>query len=261
MIKMEGDLMKTVKNINTYQHYFKDYPVFDLFVKHSFTHGNPKLFVDQEEDPQTIVLYEKPAYMLFGKPTKDIEVIIEPSSWFISPNQSWDALLEELYKEHIDGYPRVLLDEQTIDVNQLKAYQKTLPPELKIVPIEEKHLREGMIKEDVLDRFFQGNDFMKTGFGFALVNEKEVIHGFALTNYPILSKDIEVYYRVGYDNFQTYRHQGIGTTLAAMFVEEATKRGYHPIWDAATPLSLHIAKKLGYTEKYHWKMYHLKSNI
>ncbi len=114
-----------------------------------------------------------------------------------------------------------------------------------------------MIYDDVISRFFTVSDFMTNGFGFALVDERERCRGFALTNYPIVGNEVELYFRVGYDFDAQDRLHGYGTTLCTYFIEEALKRGYVPIWDSANEVSAHIARKLGYVEAKRWLMYHI----
>jgi hypothetical protein len=244
---------------------FRDYPVFELFVQHAIENMDVDFYVDGDIKPESIILYAQPAYLLSGKAKSklvdDLKEIIKPGGWIISPNQEWDDLLKITFKDDLQSFPRILFDSSQIKIENLKSFRKPLPTELMIVPIEAKHLEKGMIKEEIVDKFFTGKNFLESGFGFALVNDQGAIHGFALTNYPILSeKEVEVSYRVGYDSFQKYRNMGIGTTLASVFVEEAIKRGFDPVWDAAHLVSSHIAKKLGYVEKTHWFMHHLKKN-
>ncbi|MBN2604543.1 MAG: GNAT family N-acetyltransferase, partial [Bacilli bacterium] len=133
------------------------------------------------------------------------------------------------------------------------------PKGLSIVPIEERHLEKGIIHDDVISRFFQKSDFLKEGFGFVLLDDRDIAQGFALTNYPITSNEVELYFRVGYDSFEKYRNQGIGTLLCTYFIEEALKRGFVPIWDSAHETSAHIARKLGYVDSHKWKMHHIHS--
>lgn len=244
---------------------FASYPVFDLYIQHAIENMDVDFYVDDEIEPISMILSAQPAYILAGKAhaklSDDLSSIIQPGGWIISPNQEWDDLLKTTFKDNLQSFPRILFDSSQIKIEDLQTFRKPLPTELKIVPIEAKHLEKGMIKEEIVDKFFGKKDFLEYGFGFALVNDQGLIHGFSLTNYPIQSaEEVEVSYRVGYDSYQKYRHMSIGTTLASIFIEEALKRGYDPIWDAANSISSHIAKKLGYIEKTHWFMHHLKKD-
>lgn len=253
-IKPKKELLKRI---------FQNYPVFDLYAKHAIENLNCDLYVDDESNTETAILYAQPAYLLVGNPkldlSLDIKEIIKSGGWIISPSKGWDELLISTFSDNLQSHPRILFDSSKIDIATLKANQKPLPEDLKIEPINSKHLEKGMIKEEIVDKFFINKNFLEHGFGFALVNSQGIVHGFSLTNYPVQTEDeVEVSYRVGYDSYQKYRNQGIGTTLASVFVEEAIKRGYDPVWDAANSVSSHIAKKLGYIEKTHWYMHHLK---
>jgi hypothetical protein len=241
---------------------FQHYPVFTLFIEYAILHVDYVLYVNRLNHPNLIMMHVPPAFIFAGSPDdneiEDILRIMNKGAWIVSPNVTFDQWLEKIYGSCMQSHPRILFDEGSLDVNHLKRYIKPLPKELSIVPIEEKHLVNGMIKEEIINRFFINTSLMTHGFGFALVNEEDVVHGFALTNYPLASThEIEVSYRVGYESFQKYRNQGIGTTLVCTFLIEAIQRGYKPIWDAANEVSAHIARKLGYIDKYQWKMHHI----
>ncbi len=51
---------------------------------------------------------------------------------------------------------------------------------------------------------------------------------------------------------EKYRRQGVATALGSRLTLECLRRGLRPNWDAATPESCKLAKKLGYvfTEAY-----------
>lgn len=258
-------MIKIENQKENYRFLFNDYPVFHLFLEYAFDYTPYEIYINDLNHPTMGVLHVPPAYLFAGMPDdheKDqIRDVLPNGAWIVSPSRDYDQWLTQIYGSSIQSYPRVLFDESSLDIEDLKKHIHPLPEELSIVPIEEKHLLKGMIKEEILDRFFFNTSFLTCGFGLALVNREGIVHGFALTNYPIgHSKDIEVSYRVGYDSYTKYRKQGIGTTLVSHFLIDAINRGYHPIWDAANPISVHIAKKLGYVEKTHWMMFRIMQN-
>lgn len=255
-------MIKVTKQLHSYNLCFDSYPVFQLFIHYARQHTNYDLYVDDLIDPKTIIMHVEPAYLLCGKVNnqerESILKILTNGSWIVSPDATWDTFLKDSFKDHLQSFPRLLFDGSSLSIEHLKSLRKPLPHELKIVPIEQKHLDKGMIKEQIIDKFFRDIDFMKHGFGLALVNDQDIVHGFALTNYPIdHQKEFEVSYRVGYDDYQLYRNRGIGTTLVSQFLEESLLKGYSPVWDAANPISMHIAQKLGYKAQYHWNMHHI----
>jgi hypothetical protein len=139
----------------------------------------------------------------------------------------------------------------------LETLKKELPSNLSIVKINESHLKEGIIYDDVISRFFRKRTFLKNGFGYALVDELNIPRGFCLTNFPKNDCDVELYFRVGYDNDERYRHYGYGIQLCIYFIIYCINNGYHPIWDSANQISQHIANKLGFIEQDKWYMYKL----
>jgi len=255
-----------IKVENHKEHYtdcFDNYPVFHLFIEYAFHHVDYVIYVDDLDNPQTVIMHVPPAYIFYGKTKenemKSIQSIVQIGSWIISPNQSWDVFIHTIFQDQIQVFPRLLFEGSQLSLSHLKELCAPLPPELKIVSIQKEHLQKGMIRDQIINKFFLDTDFLHHGFGLALVNDKGVVHGFALTNYPIeyYSHEIEVSYRVGYDDYPFYRHKGIGTTLVCQFIIEALRRGFYPIWDAANDISSHIARKLGYLDCYQWSMYHI----
>lgn len=248
-------------HVEEYMKVFKDFPVFTNFIRFLFRDHTPRIHVDQLEHPRCTLMYFYPIYFIAGDyentEMNDLASEIGENAWIVTDSDGWKDVLEAHYKDQIKSYPRMLFDSRSLDLEKVLSYRKALPDDLRIVPIQEEHLKEGMIQHDVLRKFYLKSHFLDTGFGFALVNTKNEIHGFALTNFPITSNDVELYFRVGYDDFQKYRHQGIGTTLCTYFIEECLKRGYNPVWDAAHEVSAHIARKFGYTDKMKWYMYHV----
>jgi len=256
-------MIKVESHKERYSHYFNNYPVFHLFIEYAIRHVDYVIYVDDLDNSQTIIMYVPPAYIFYGKTEekeiKSIQSIVQIGSWIVSPNQSWDVFLHTIFQDQLQAFPRLLFDGSQLSLSHLKELCAPLPPELKIVPIQKEHLQKEMIRDQIISKFFLNTDFLQCGFGFALVNDKGAVHGFALTNYPIEYRcnEIEVSYRVGYDDYPFYRHKGIGTTLVSQFIIEALRRGYHPIWDAANDISSHIARKLGYLDYYQWNMYHI----
>lgn len=240
-----------------------DYPVFKLFIKYAILEDNYDLYVDHLPNPELIIMHVPPAFIFYGKPKdsekESIQSIVQKGAWIISPNQRWDEYLLKTFNQCIRSFERTSFDESFLDLSHLKSLGKPLPDGLKIVEIDEKYVNQWMIKSQITDKFFVSKPFLKYGFGLCLIDQNDVVQGFALTNYPLDGGDeIEVSYRIGYDDFQDYRRKGIGTTLVTMFLAMAINKGYKPIWDAATDVSAHIAKKIGYIEKRKWFMYHIE---
>jgi len=253
-------MIEITKNIEKYYEMFESYEPFNNFLKYAIKYEHPQIYVSGEGESTIVILYSYPAYFILGRPSKGIDEIfkiIKPDSWIIPQTDEWKIPLEDYFKDHINTHERVLFSSENLNINHILQHRRTPPNGLSIVPIEEKNLKDGMIHDDVIIRFFSKSDFMNNGFGFALIGDDGFCEGYAITNYPIVGNDVELYFRVGYDSYTLFRSKGLGTTLCTYFIEEALKRGYNPVWDSANDISSHIATKLGYTVERNWYMFHV----
>jgi len=254
-------MIKVINSLEKYYRLFESYEVFENYLKYTIRDNKPEIFVDDENNTKCVVLYSNPAYFILGNPdeinTKEVFSLFHNNSWIIASSYAWKAEIINYFNEKVVVHKRTLFDSDSLDVNHILNKKSAVPKGFTIVPISEKHIEEGMIYDDVLSRFFTVSDFLNNGYGFALIDEKNTCHGFALTNYPIIGNEVELYFRVGYDTCPELRLKGIGTTLCTYFIEESLNRGYTPTWDSANEISAHIAKKLGYVEKKEWFMYHI----
>jgi len=256
-------MFEVTKDHEKYFKIYEDYPVFQNFVRFIKKYHTPTIYVDNLEQPNYSLMHFHPIFFIAGDYTKadmtDMEQLLGTNAWIAADSDHWKDVLENHYQDNIETYPRVLFDSSSLKLDHILTFRnESLPDDLRIEPIQKEYLERGMIHDDVLIRFFTKNDFMEDGFGFALLDSKNNVHGFALTNYPITSKTVELYFRVGYNDYPKYRNQGIGTTLCTYFIEECLKRGLDPEWDAAHPGSAKIARRFGYVDKLNWFMYHVK---
>lgn len=244
-----------------YEPMFQHFKVFTNFVEYVLIDVDYDMYVDNLENPKIGLIHSKPFYVIAGDASsdnvEDLLSIIESRGWLVPETNEWNDPIEK-YLKGVQGYERTLFDSSKLDIEVIKSYKRELPENLRIVPIEEKHIKVGLIEGDVTSRFFVKRDFMNHGFGFALVDENETVHGFSLTNFPYSGNEIELYFRIGLEDYTLYRDKGIATILAAYLIEECLKRNITPTWDAAHEVSAHIAKKLGYIPIHTWKMYRAK---
>ncbi|MDD3171525.1 MAG: GNAT family N-acetyltransferase, partial [Bacilli bacterium] len=173
----------------------------------------------------------------------------------------WKSYFENYYEDNVKIHQRVLFDSSLLTLEKTREYKTNLPEELRIVKIEKEHVASGLIFQDVTSRFFTASDFIEHGFGFALVDKNNICQGFALTNYPVIGKEVELYFRIGYEDYPKYRQKGLGTLLCSYFIEYCLLNGYTPVWDAANDISSHIAHKFGYIPEEKWYMYHVIKKV
>lgn len=253
-------MIKINTNEERYYKLFDNFDYFENFLKYAIRDTSPSIHVDSIANPKCVILYSKPAYFILSDSAildENVFSALEKNSWIIPSSVKWKKQFESYYKDRIEVYPRVLFDSAKLNINHIISIRRPLPDGFRITPIREEHLKEGIIYQDVIRRFFTVSNFLEHGFGFALVDEEEVCQGFALTNHPVIGKKIEVYFRVGYADDPQYRGKGFGTMLCSYLLEFCLNNGYDPVWDAANEISSHIAKKFGYSVKAKWDMFHI----
>ncbi|MBN2540454.1 MAG: GNAT family N-acetyltransferase [Bacilli bacterium] len=240
---------------------FLQQSIFQNFIRYAIRDLNPDLYVNSLDDPKIAMMYTPPVYFLHGDPLanggEDILELIRPDSWIVPDREEWNVYVETAFRNQLDVFPRILFRSDALSLEHILSFRKPLPKGLRIEKIQAQHLKEDtMIQVDVTRRFFRVRDFLRNGFGFVLLNEDNIPQGFALTNYPVEGKEVEVYFRVGYDDYPKYRNQGLGLQLCIAFLEYCLNNDYIPVWDAAHAISSHLASKLGYLEDISWTMYH-----
>ena len=82
--------------------------------------------------------------------------------------------------------------------------------------------------------------FQQRGLGVLALRQGEPVAG--ASSYSRYRDGIEI----EIDTKEAYRRQGLATACAAKLMLCCLERGLYPSWDAATPISVALAEKLGY---------------
>lgn len=119
------------------------------------------------------------------------------------------------------------------------------PPEgTSIVPFNADLLAQALTatwSEDQTGAFLTPDDFMKDGFGMALVKDGKLVAGCSSFCRHEDGYEIQV------DTHPDMRGKGYATAISAAFILNALERGLVPCWDAANATSFRLARRLGYT--------------
>ena len=255
-------MIKITKDKEKYYRLFDDFKYFHTFLAYTINDHKPDIYVNHLDEPSCAVIYSFPAYLIYGDPSSeiidDVLNLFGENSWIVTNSKKWYPLIEKHFKDEAIPHKRVMFDASKLVKEKVLKYRRELEDDMRIEMITSEHLKSGIIKHDVIDRFFTISEFTKTGFGFVLLDNKNIAQGFCLTNYPAFGQDVELYFRVGFDPSNIYREKGWGTTLCTYFIEYCMEHGYNPVWDAANDISSHIALKLGYVVSDEWIMYNKK---
>ncbi len=256
-------MIKITDNKETYYKLFDDFKYFHTFLVYAINDLEPDIYVDDMDNPNCAVIATPPAFIIKGEPHENyIDDVLEmfyDNSHIIAESKDWYNYFDRKFAEGAIKNKRVLFDSNSLVLDEVLKLRVELPKGVRIEKIDSNHLETEIIKNDVINRFFTKSKFIDSGFGFALMDNEDVCHGFALSNFPIYGRDIELYFRIGYDDNHIYRKKGIGTTLCTYLIEYCLNKDYFPIWDAANEVSAHIAKKIGYKVLDEWVMYNIRT--
>lgn len=162
----------------------------------------------------------------------------------IPPNAEWEGLIhthcgDKYQKKTRYGFVK---DMTCFDRDKLQAFVDALPSEFRIVQIDEAiyHARAGTFAHHLCSNFPTAQDYAKRGLGFVVMLGDEIVSG--ASSYISCAEGIEIQIDTRHD----YMRKGLATAVAARLILKCLDRNWNPTWDAATPISLALAEKLGY---------------
>ena len=129
------------------------------------------------------------------------------------------------------------------DPGKLRANLEKLPQGFTLEPIDEglyHALLELDWARDFCAQFGSWEEYAAHGCGFVAVKDGQVAAGASSYTWYRGGIEIEI------DTKAEYRRQGLALCCASALLLHCLERGLYPSWDAATPISVALAEKLGY---------------
>lgn len=224
------------------------------------------IWADDEENPTMAFAFDEKYGYLDGDVTKTfveeavnkaLETKTMESVVFVPQNPEAERIVEECSETYeMKKMVRYKLSEPEggFNTGELTKYIDRLPPEMKIVEINESYFNKMMNDKELeylTESYEDYEEFAKSGTGYLIVKENKIVAG-AVT-YSSYSKGIEVQLMT----VPEYRGKGLATTVVARLLLWCAENKMHAIWDAANLTSVSIAKKMGYTlekEYYSYKI-------
>lgn len=249
-------------NLENYTYLFQDFGHFENLLRFIIKYTEYVIKVNDLKEPSCAILKYGPAIFVKGDPNSpNIQMVLDhfqENNWIVPCTTNWDNYIKSNFKDKFEIHNRIQFDSESLELEHVRSLKVNLPDGINIVPINTSHIedRDGMIYQDLIRKFFGNHDFLKSGIGFALMYEKQTV-GYVASDNPIIGNDVELMFRVGYDNYTKYRGKGYGVQLCVRFIEYCLTNNLIPSWDAHTDISAHIAVKLGYTMKKKWNMFHI----
>ena len=129
------------------------------------------------------------------------------------------------------------------DPGKLRANLEKLPQGFTLEPIDEglyHALLELDWARDFCAQFGSWEEYAAHGCGFVAIKDGQVAAGASSYTWYRGGIEIEI------DTKAEYRRQGLALCCASALPLHCLERGLYPSWDAATPISVAVAEKLGY---------------
>lgn len=105
--------------------------------------------------------------------------------------------------------------------------------------------------KDLCSRFDSYKAFEKSGLGFCIIHEGEIVS--EASSYTVYDGGIEI----EIDTKVAYRQKGLASACAAKLILACLRKGLYPSWDAHNQISLALAEKLGYVLDYDYTSYEI----
>lgn len=133
-------------------------------------------------------------------------------------------------------------DPSTLEERLLEEAVASLPAgyELRRLDLETSALLGPELSPHGLEAFSDGEDFDRRGLGFGAFRGSSLAA--AATSYAVCSGRLEV----AIATRREHRRRGLARSVAARLLLHCLKHGVSPCWNAANPISQHLALTLGY---------------
>lgn len=234
-----------------------------------------RIWVDDPMKPQTAFIWDK-AHIFYLASTLDyeeynsaVEVLVREqimpevrkhmllrqesaSSTFFKLCGSlevWEDISKSLFK----NFKRKVRRFYALERREMESRRGEIPDYFAMMRIDARFMREPSFKNShaVMDEIYSSwdsiDDYLKKGFGFALVRGGEEIACWCTAEY--VSKC-----GIGIETLQKYQRRGFATLTALAFVDHCVANGITPHWDSWDDNigSIRVAEKVGFelVEKY-----------
>lgn len=167
----------------------------------------------------------------------------------------WVEMAQTMYGERLVSFPRYSFSSAGLSAVHLNNLLQASPWREQVRRLDVELLTAVSCDTDHIcdiSAFDSPQDFMERGIGYCLL-DGEVMMGVAYSSL-VAGRGIEVSLVVLPD----YRRQGVATVLAASLVLYCLQHTMGANWDAANPVSCHLAQKLGYIEAGSYQAYYLR---
>ena len=174
----------------------------------------------------------------------------------VPQNEAWADAIEEFYGDIVSKNIRYATKKTTegFDLQKLRRITANLPEGCVLREVDEEIFRiskQTPWMHDWTDQFADYEQFRRLGLGAVLLLNGKIVSG--ASTYTRYSGGLEIQI----DTHREFRSRGFASITGAALMLMALERGLYPSWDAANPISLRLAEKLGYRFSHTYTAYAL----
>ncbi|NLW79907.1 MAG: GNAT family N-acetyltransferase [Ruminococcaceae bacterium] len=203
-------------------------------------------YADDLKRPQSAQIVVGPLGFFAGAPNDGlIRNNLEHSFDLVPQNPQWESAIEQVYGGKVNRYMRFATkkEKDTFDRAGLQKIVSALPEAYRLNAIDHALYAQVMASGwavDLCSNFGSGDDYVKNGLGFVVMQGDEIMSGASSFTYYRGGIEIEI------DTRKDMRRKGLALACGARLILECLDRGLYPSWDAHNRGSLALAEKLGY---------------
>ncbi len=225
-----------------------------LISKSILKQGLGTVYVDDRENPKVAMLVYK--FLIFFAGEEKHPAVTElfsrvPQRFLLFvPDGRWSNTLKEYWGEKLKSRERTKFSSESLTIERMDRILERIPQGTHLEILNDTTINNisDQAKGIITLLFPDLNDFMKTNFGYCLMDGERIV-SLALAATPIEDGNFEIHIETDPE----YQKRGLAMISAAQLIRHSLQEDLTPHWDADNPPSAKLAKKLGFTnpEVYH----------
>ncbi|MFX1547306.1 MAG: GNAT family N-acetyltransferase, partial [Promethearchaeota archaeon] len=246
--------------------YFERHKIRNILAQ-NLVWSNVRGFVNNLTNPEVVMFLcqQGPCFLAGNNKAEDLKeflVKIPEKTYIYVPSQEWESSLKPQWTYF--GYiPRTELSPKSLSLQNIRGIFSPLPKGFQLKKIDIEAVKQipsqnfSTYLVEMKNYFGSPEKFIEEGVGFCIQKNETIlciVMGF-LASVPI-TQSLELYIATHPD----YRGRGFATLVSAKMIEYCLIKGIEPHWDAANPLSVKLAQKLGYTHPEPYRCYYWRKN-
>lgn len=206
-----------------------------------------EIAADDPENPRSARILIGDFGFFAGEPNETLILSMLDGRQFLlatPQNEAWAVQIQKIFpnSKPLTRYA-IKKEPDVFDREKLGKFAQNVPAGYTVVPINEEifhQVQKEAWSRDFCSQFTNNNQYQQYGGGFVSLYQGEIVAG--ASSYTAYRDGIEI----EIDTREDHRRKGLALCCAANLILSCLDKGKYPSWDAATPISVALAEKLGY---------------